>query len=64
MVTEREHALQTAALAEAAGADDAVVAAALLHDVGRLVLDGVAAGDRAHDRVGERFSWPTASARR
>jgi gamma-butyrobetaine dioxygenase len=37
-VTEREHALQAAALAEARGADDALIAAALLHDVGHLVL--------------------------
>jgi predicted HD phosphohydrolase len=59
VVTEREHALQTAALAEADGADDAVVAAALLHDVGRLLLHGeVSAGDRAHDRLGEQFLAP------
>lgn len=55
VVTEREHALQAAARAEAAGADDATVAAALLHDVGRLLVDEIADGDRAHDRVGERF---------
>jgi predicted HD phosphohydrolase len=55
VVTEREHALQAAALAEADGADDATVAAALLHDVGRLLVDTVPAGDRSHDRLGERF---------
>ena len=54
VVTEREHALQAAALAEAAGADAATVAAALLHDVGRLLVD-VAAADRAHERLGERY---------
>ena len=54
VVTEREHALQTALLARAAGADDATVAAALLHDLGRLLLADVAAGDRAHDRLGAR----------
>jgi predicted HD phosphohydrolase len=32
-----QHALQTAALAEAAGASDATVVAALLHDVGHLL---------------------------
>jgi predicted HD phosphohydrolase len=32
-VTSLEHALQCAALAEAAGADDSLIAAALLHDV-------------------------------
>src|SRR4051812_21354128 len=36
-VTELEHALQCAHLAESAGADDALVAAALLHDVGHLL---------------------------
>jgi gamma-butyrobetaine dioxygenase len=61
VVTEREHALQAAALAEAAGAAEATVAAALLHDVGRLLIDwDTAAGefvaaDRAHDSVGERY---------
>ncbi|MBC5768164.1 phosphonate degradation HD-domain oxygenase [Ramlibacter albus] len=38
-VTQLEHALQSAALAQAAGADDALVAAALLHDIGHLVND-------------------------
>ena len=37
-VTELEHALQAAALAEASGASPALVAAALLHDVGHLLL--------------------------
>lgn len=58
VVTEREHALQAAQLAEAAGAPDATVAAALLHDVGRLLITGDAdlvAADRAHDQVGERY---------
>ena len=36
-VTQLDHALQTAALARAEGADDALVAAALLHDVGHLL---------------------------
>lgn len=36
-VTETEHALQCAHLAAASGADVAVVAAALLHDVGHLL---------------------------
>jgi phosphonate degradation associated HDIG domain protein len=38
-VTQLEHALQTASLAEAAGADDELVAACLLHDLGHLVHD-------------------------
>ena len=42
-VSELEHALQTAELAERSSARAEMVAAALLHDVGRLV-DGVEAG--------------------
>ena len=38
-VTQLEHALQCAALAEAEGADDALVTAALLHDIGHLIQD-------------------------
>jgi phosphonate degradation associated HDIG domain protein len=38
-VTQLQHALQCAALAEAEGADDALVTAALLHDVGHLTHD-------------------------
>jgi len=36
-VTQLEHALQTATLAEQAGASDALVTAALLHDLGHLL---------------------------
>ncbi|MBU3700711.1 MAG: HD domain-containing protein [Acidimicrobiia bacterium] len=56
-LSQRDHARQTAALALAAGADDALVVAALLHDIGHL-LD-LAAGGTAdvprlahHERVG------------
>ena len=38
-VTQLEHALQTAAQAEAAGSPPALVAAALLHDLGHLLND-------------------------
>lgn len=38
-VTQLEHALQSALLAEAEGADDELVTAALLHDLGHLVHD-------------------------
>jgi phosphonate degradation associated HDIG domain protein len=38
-VTQLEHALQTALLAEQEGADDALVTAALLHDLGHLLDD-------------------------
>ena len=56
-VSQMEHALQAAALAEAEGADAALVAAALLHDVGHLVhkLDPDAAGwdeDDHHENIG------------
>ena len=57
VVTERDHALPAAQLAEAAGAPDLTVAAALLHDVGRLLIEAdpaFVAADRGHDKVGER----------
>lgn len=38
-VTQLEHALQSAALGEAEGADDELVTAALLHDLGHLLHD-------------------------
>ena len=38
-VTQLQHALQSAALAEAAGAPSALVAAALLHDFGHMIHD-------------------------
>jgi phosphonate degradation associated HDIG domain protein len=38
-VTQLQHALQSAHLAEADGADDALVTAALLHDLGHLLQD-------------------------
>jgi phosphonate degradation associated HDIG domain protein len=38
-VTQLEHALQSAALAEGEGADDELVTAALLHDLGHLLQD-------------------------
>jgi gamma-butyrobetaine dioxygenase len=50
-VGQLAHALQTAAHAEAEGADGALVAAALLHDVGHLLeLQGGAPGP--HERTG------------
>ena len=60
VVTEREHALQCAAHASSAGAAPALVAAALLHDIGHLVLDDNVAldedltVDHQHDAVGAR----------
>ena len=59
-VTQREHALQTAALAERAGAPDALVAAALLHDVGHLLHgmgEAIAGGgiDARHEELAYRW---------
>ena len=60
-VTELEHALQTAALAEADRAPKELVAAALLHDVGHLLAGDLVAieeeleADARHEAVGARF---------
>jgi [1-hydroxy-2-(trimethylamino)ethyl]phosphonate dioxygenase len=59
-VSQTEHALQAAAAAERAGAGPALVAAAMLHDLGHLLhrLDegqvGFAVDDR-HEDLGERW---------
>lgn len=59
-VTQLEHALQAAHLAEAVGAPPALVAAALLHDVGHLLHPGGEAAaargaDAGHEELGYRF---------
>lgn len=56
-VSQLEHALQSAAMAEAEGAGDALIAAALLHDIGHLMDDDpdalAASGhDGAHEDQG------------
>lgn len=52
-VTIADHCLQTAALARAGGADDALVVAALLHDIGYfLEPHRHGTGDHRHDRSG------------
>lgn len=59
-VTQEEHALQSAKLAEESGASAATIAAALLHDVGHLLHnlpedapdEGV---DDVHEALGHRF---------
>lgn len=60
-VSELAHALQCADLARAAGADDELTLACLLHDVGRFAVDqalifdrvgGGRAGGRGHHEVG------------
>lgn len=61
-VSQLDHALQTAAHARAAGASDALVAAALLHDVGHLLelrsggrADGQVEVDLGHEGRGARY---------
>jgi predicted HD phosphohydrolase len=60
-VTELGHGLQAAELAIAEGADDALVAAALLHDVGHLLvgdlfpIDQPLTKDFVHEEVGARY---------
>ncbi|HMV68175.1 MAG TPA: phytanoyl-CoA dioxygenase family protein [Myxococcota bacterium] len=60
-ITELEHGLQCAALARRDGADDATIAAALLHDVGHLLvgdlfpIDAALPRDFKHEEVGARY---------
>jgi len=62
-VTISEHMLQAAALAQGEGADDSLIAAALLHDVGHYVEESNAYSptdtfDKRHDVVGSQFLAP------
>jgi len=58
VVTQRAHALQSAWLAERAGAAPTLVAAALLHDIGHLFHDtGQAAGGARPDDRHEELGW-------
>jgi phosphonate degradation associated HDIG domain protein len=60
-VTQLEHGLQAAALAEAAGYDETAQIAALLHDIGHLLLDEhdvqntFLTRDLRHEIMGARF---------
>lgn len=63
-VSQLDHALQCAQLAQQNGSSDSLIAAALLHDIGHLVEDGdeglAAKGiDAKHERRGELYltSW-------
>lgn len=58
-VTQLEHALQTAGLAESAGASDELIVAALLHDIGHLLLDE---HDERRDFLHEDLRHETAGA--
>ncbi len=57
LVTQRAHALQAAALAEAESAPPAMVAAALLHDIGHLLRrEGMAAdADYHHEELAKTW---------
>ncbi|KAF2102469.1 Phosphonoacetate hydrolase [Rhizodiscina lignyota] len=65
-VSQLEHSLQTAYLAQQAGADDETVLGALLHDVGRFIPaasempamiapDGTYVGTASHEILGENY---------
>lgn len=59
-ITQQQHALQCAHLAEKEGAPKTLVAAALLHDIGHLMEhdfeDAMARNeDRFHENLGERY---------
>ena len=59
-ISQLQHALQCAALAEDAGCDTALITAALLHDIGHLVdqhAEGAAAAgvDRRHEDIGSGY---------
>ena len=60
-ITELDHGLQCAALARRDGADDATLAAALLHDVGHLLvgdyfpIEATLGKDWKHEDVGARY---------
>ncbi len=57
-VTQLEHALQTANLAAETGADDNLVVAALLHDIGHLMHElGEDAAEQGIDSAHERISY-------
>ncbi len=65
VIDQQSHALQSAVLARDAGADDALVVAALLHDIGHLVAradDGqrveLSTDDDHHEAVGARWVAP------
>jgi [1-hydroxy-2-(trimethylamino)ethyl]phosphonate dioxygenase len=69
-ITQNEHALQCAALARDAGASDALIVAALFHDVGHLAVDvqgdsrfDPASDDDDHEARGARILAPLFGAR-
>ncbi|CAB3669671.1 MAG: phosphonate degradation HD-domain oxygenase [Paraburkholderia graminis] len=58
-VTQLQHALQSGVLAEEAGANDELVAAAFLHDLGHLLnLQGATPTERGIDDLHQYFALP------
>ncbi len=58
-VTQLEHALQSGALAEEAGASEELVAAAFLHDLGHLLnLQGATPTERGIDDLHQYYALP------
>jgi phosphonate degradation associated HDIG domain protein len=57
-VSQQQHALQCAHLAEQAGATPALVAAALLHDLGHLLVPGRLPGSRGGDDLHQFMALP------
>jgi predicted HD phosphohydrolase len=57
-VDQRTHALQTAAHAVAAGADDEIVVAAALHDIGRAREVATRYRGMPHESAGAEFASP------
>jgi gamma-butyrobetaine dioxygenase len=64
-ITQVDHALQCAALAKADGANDALMVAALFHDVGHLAMDvqddgeyEMSRDDDRHESIGARILAP------
>ncbi len=61
VVSQTEHGLQCGSLAMAAGADDATIVAAFLHDIGHLLLNehddrgDAIESDLHHEEIGARF---------
>lgn len=57
MVTQLQHALQTAMLAEAASAPQSLIVAALLHDVGHIFEDGVSENHGMEGNLDDRHEY-------
>jgi predicted HD phosphohydrolase len=62
-VDERAHALQSGALALANGEDDALITAALLHDIARAPHVAARYPELSHERAGAAFLFPAFGAR-